>query len=87
MAPKKGEPEPPPEEEVVEADPWETQEIVCGLVGELVDSALHDIKEKERTAAVVPFVVSDLLQSTRACISCYFLDHDVGEPSLDAMAI
>ena len=84
MAPKKeAAPPEPTEEAVVELDPWETQEVVCGLVSELVDGALAEVKETERKAALVPFVVEDILQTTRQCIAVYFLDHDIGEPSLD----
>ena len=83
MAPKA----PPPADEPagggdVEMDPWETQEVVCGLVEELVDLSLVEVKESERKKALVPFVVTDVSKSIRECVGLYFVDHDVGEPSL-----
>lgn len=65
-----------------ELDPWETQEIVCGLVDELIDLSLTEVKESARKKALVPYVVADVSSSIRQCMGLYFIDYDVGEPSL-----
>ena len=46
-----------------ELDPWETQEIVCGLVDELIDLSLTEVKESARKKALVPYVVADVSSS------------------------
>ena len=68
------------DEAPAEPEPWESQEVVCDLLDEIVGLALDQLKEKERRAALVPFVVSAIEQQLAIGLKMFFIDHDIGEP-------
>ena len=80
MAPKAAEP-PPPEEGAGEPDPWETQEVVCGVLDGLFDDAFAQIQEKARRDALVPFVVGKIGGELRDLLAMHCIDFDIGEPA------
>jgi len=66
------------------ADEWEAEEVVCGLVDDLVAGAEAELRAKELKAAVIPLTVSTLSATISDVVKCYFVDHDAGEPELKA---
>ena len=77
-------PEPPPEPEPAaeeESDPYESQDIACSILDDLVAGAFEAVAEKARRDAVVPYVVSSIEKQMRMCLDMYFIDHDIGEPA------
>ena len=77
-------PKPPPEPEPAaeeESDPYESQDIACSILDDLVAGAFEAVAEKARRDAVVPYVVSSIEKQMRMCLDMYFIDHDIGEPA------
>ena len=61
---------------------WEAEELVSGLIEELIGGAEAAVQAKALNAAVVPYTVANLMAKVTSAVECRFVDHDAGEPAL-----